>query len=266
MTAKTLPSAITSYDLLKAFAVIIMIVDHIGWYFFPEHLWWRAVGRIGFPIWFFLVGHSMGRDLPPKLLWGAGILAVGNVLAGMPFFPMNALVTIALIRVFIDKVMKVALARQLYLWLISVGLMLLTIPTGQFSEYGTMAMLTAMFGYMVRHKEAINNDKLIFQFMVFALTVFVILQQIGYGFSMEQFMFMALGTAVVRFTLLYFKKDQYPKLTEKLPGFVTFLIQLCGRRTLEIYVIHLLAFKAAAVMLGLEGFGFLEWVWMEPIW
>lgn len=266
MNSKSLPSTITSYDLLKTFAVIIMIVDHIGWYFFPEQLWWRSVGRIGFPIWFFLVGHASGRDLPPRLLWGAGILTFGNVLAGMPVFPLNALVTIALIRVLIDKIMHAALERQIYLWLISIVLMMITIPTGQLSEYGTMGLITAMFGYMVRHREQINNDNLIINFMIFALMVFVILQQLAYGFSMQQFMFMAMGTAVVRFTLLYFKKDSYPKLTAKMPSPFTWLIQLCGRHTLEIYVVHLMAFKFIAVMLGLEGFGLLQWSWMEPIW
>ena len=36
---KALPQNITSYDLLKAFAVIIMVIimviDHTGFYFFP---------------------------------------------------------------------------------------------------------------------------------------------------------------------------------------------------------------------------------------
>ena len=96
--AKALPREITSYDLLKTFAVVIMLIDHIGAYFFPEVLWWRAIGRIGFPIWFFLVGHASGRDLPFKL-WGSALLLVGaNFVTGMAIFPLNALVTIILIR------------------------------------------------------------------------------------------------------------------------------------------------------------------------
>src|SRR5262245_51986648 len=109
MSAKTLPKDLTSYDLLKAEAVIIMIVDHIGFYFYPDQLWYRAVGRIGFPIWFFLVGYAQSRDISPKLVGGALILLVANMFAGMSIFPMNALVTIMLMRLALDGIMKDAL-------------------------------------------------------------------------------------------------------------------------------------------------------------
>lgn len=63
---RMLPREVTSYDLLKCAAVIIMVIDHVGFYFYPENLWFRAVGRIGFPVWFFLVGYARGRDIPPQ--------------------------------------------------------------------------------------------------------------------------------------------------------------------------------------------------------
>ena len=33
---KQLPRELTSYDFLKAFALITMVIDHTGYYFFPE--------------------------------------------------------------------------------------------------------------------------------------------------------------------------------------------------------------------------------------
>ncbi len=254
MTSKILPSSITSYDLLKTFAVVIMVVDHVGAYFFPDQLWWRSIGRIGFPVWFFLVGHASGRDLPLKLIIGAFLLMLGNFMAGMPIFPLNALVTIGVIRLLIDPVMERGLSAQKHLWGIAAMLMFLTLPSGLFTEYGTMALITAMFGYMVRHRDKINDDVLIFRFMVFALVTFIILQQITFGFTPSQFLFMAIGTAMVRLGLYYFQPQTFPKLTDILGGAATYVIQLCGRKTLEIYVVHLLAFKALAVFLGLEGY------------
>ncbi|MBQ7074369.1 hypothetical protein IJM86_04975 [bacterium] len=43
------------YDYLKVLAIITMIIDHLGYYLFPEFLWMRLVGRIAFPIFLFLV-------------------------------------------------------------------------------------------------------------------------------------------------------------------------------------------------------------------
>lgn len=258
---KSLPSSITSYDLLKTFAVIIMIIDHIGLYFFPDDLWWRAVGRIGFPVWFFLVGHASGRDLPSKLLIGAGALIVANFFAGMTIFPLNALVTIIIIRLVIDKVMAVALQNEMQMWRVSAILFVLALPTGFLMEYGTLGLITAMFGYMVRHRAAINNDDMVIRFMLFALGAFIVMQVVSFGFSTEQFLFMALGTAAVRLVLYSFKPASYPTLGGYVSSVGRWFAQLCGRRTLEIYIVHLLAFKALAVYLGLEGFGLLDWSW-----
>lgn len=263
MNTKTLPLALTSYDLLKSFAVIIMIIDHIGYYFYPDDLWWRAVGRIGFPIWFFLVGYARGRDLPVKLLIGAGVLTLANFLSGMAIFPLNALVTIALIRITIDPVMKWLMRSKSALWEGSAVLFVLVLPTHIFTEYGTQALITAIFGYMVRHREEINDEKLITHYMIFALLTFIALQFVMFGFSPLQMAVMALGTVAVRTLLYFFSLKTYPALTEHIPSVACTLLQFCGRRTLEIYIVHLLIFKALAVYLGVEGFGLLDWGWLN---
>ena len=176
---RKLPLDLTSYDLLKAIAVVIMIVDHIGMYFFPDDLWWRSIGRIGFPVWFFLVGHASGRDIPTKLWGGALLLVAGDIIVGKSLFALNALVTIIIIRLIIDPVMRISLKSQWVLWSLAALLTLLIVPSGFISEYGTMGLITAIYGYMVRHKAKINNDALIFRYMVFALLVFVIYQLIN---------------------------------------------------------------------------------------
>lgn len=256
-----LPKDLTSYDVVKTFAVIIMVIDHIGFYFFPDDLWWRAIGRIGFPVWFFLVGHASGRDLPPKLIWCVIILTLANFFAGMPVFALNALVTIALIRVLIDPVMDFALKSEKHLWLMSAGLLVLTVPTSMVADYGTMALITAMFGYLVRHKERVNDDALIMRFMIFALVTFVVLQQLIFGFSTQQFIFVAVGTAAVRMWLYYFKAETYPKLTTLATPPGKLFMRFCGSRTLEIYVVHLLAFKVLALMWMTRDMQFLQWSW-----
>ena len=133
---------ITSYDLLKTFAVIFMVVDHIGMYFFPDDLWWRAAGRACVPVWFFLVGYARGRDLSPKILIGAALLLVANFLAGMPIFPLNVLVTIILIRLILNPLMTTTLSvtgREF--WPMAMLLFLLAIPTMLITEYGPQALI-----------------------------------------------------------------------------------------------------------------------------
>ncbi len=44
--------------VLKMIAVVIMIIDHTGLFFFPEAIWMRVIGRIGFPIFAYFIAEG----------------------------------------------------------------------------------------------------------------------------------------------------------------------------------------------------------------
>jgi len=259
MSTKPLPFNLTSYDLLKSFAVIIMLIDHTGWYFFPGDMWWRAVGRIGFPVWFFLVGHSNSRDLNWKLWAGTAVLFIGNIISGMYLFPLSALATIIVIRLVLDPFMRLALYDKKALFAFSIVLLLVVLHTAMFVEYGTQALIMAMLGYMVRHRERLNlTSDTVTLFTAYALTSFLVLQGMMFNLSQPQFIFMTIGTLAVMGLLYGFKLREYPELTAKLPKFVTAALKFGGRHTLEIYVAHLTLFKVLAMILFPHEYEFLQ--------
>ena len=47
------------YDYLKIAALCSMILDHIGYYLYPDNQRWRVYGRFAFPIFLFLVGYNI---------------------------------------------------------------------------------------------------------------------------------------------------------------------------------------------------------------
>ena len=47
-----------SGNLLKIIAAIAMLLDHIGFIFYPSVLWLRAVGRLAFPIFAFFIAEG----------------------------------------------------------------------------------------------------------------------------------------------------------------------------------------------------------------
>ena len=250
------PAILTSHDLLKTFAVIIMVIDHIGYYFYPEDMWWRAVGRIGFPIWFYLIGHASNRDFSPRLVGGALILMAMDIVTGMPVFPLNALVTIMILRLVLDRVM-VPVARDFRMvWPMTALFALLFLPTNAIVEYGTLALMFAMLGYMVKNQETLGFRKEGVQnFMLVISLLFVVLQCFVFGFDAAQMIFMAAGTMGVCLVLLYFKAREFPVLDTKIPFYIKWFARFCGRRTLEIYVAHLVLFKIAALAMGRDGMG-----------
>lgn len=263
---RALTSNLTSYDLLKAVAVITMVIDHMGYYLFPDELMWRAIGRISFPIWFFLVGYARGRDLSLRLFIGVAILVVSNVVCGLAVFPLNVLVTIILIRMVIDPLMSVALKN---IGSALLGLVVVTgaiIPSFSVSEYGTLGLLLAMFGYMTRHRPSIPGlamgpDKVLQGMALYCFFTILLIQQLFFNFQGASLITFMTGTALVIWTLLHFQSREYPQFTAKAPRWTTYTVQLLGRNTMEIYVIHLVLLKVTGVFTDPARFAWFDWVW-----
>lgn len=265
MSTKVLTRDLTSYDLLKTFAVVMMIVDHIGCYFFLEYDWFRVFGRLCVPVWFFLIGYAKTREIPKEFVIGAFLLVAVGVLSGQPVFPVNVLFTLMLSRLLIDHVMSFALRSKAKLWGMFGVLVLLIFPSYLITDYGVHGLILAMFGYLVRWAEQDDQKKkLVFQYMVGSVIVFGVFQQLAHGFDSIKFAVMLAGILAVHMALLNFKMMTWRKPDGGVASLVSGGVQICGRYTLEIYVIHLIIFHAAAVALGIPGSEFLQWTWWAP--
>ena len=87
-------------NALKIIAAISMTIDHAGLMFFPHALWMRAVGRIAFPIFAFMIAEgarytrSRLRYFLSVFLLGAGCQTVYYLFSGDTY--MNILLTFSL--------------------------------------------------------------------------------------------------------------------------------------------------------------------------
>lgn len=261
---RKLPKDLTSYDFLKSLAVITMIIDHIGFYFFPEQLEWRAVGRMSFPIWLFLVGYSNSRDLPVILWGGAVILLISNVIFGMPLAGLNILFSIIIVRLLIDPVMKVALMNYEAFFMMAFMMMIMVLPSIMVFEYGTQAFFFAMFGYMLRHQDKLevkNKKRFITGFLFVSFIIYIVYQKITFGLNDAQFVIAGICVMTSCYFLYNFEPRLFPEYTKKWPQPLVALFKFMGRKTLEIYVIHLILLRGIAVWLHPENYEFFQIVW-----
>lgn len=257
-----LPKDLTSYDLLKSFAVITMVIDHIGMYLFPEQNEWRIIGRMSMPVWLFLIGYARSRDLS-NLLWiGGFILVLSDFIVGEAIFNVNILFTILLARLLLDTIMEVFFKSRESMFWITFALIILVLPSAMLFDYGTHAFLFAMFGYLVRHQTELSlHNRYILAFMAVAVIAHSLFQKMMFGFSDVEAAFCATGVFLICLYMTNFKLKLYPVLTSRLPIFATGFVKLMGRHSLEIYVIHLIILKAIAFPLFPEHFGWFQWRW-----
>lgn len=72
------------YDYLKVIAIALMIVDHIGYFLYPDIMELRMIGRWSFPLFFMLIGWNKSTRIGAGLIFCA--VAVQGVLRGVSFF------------------------------------------------------------------------------------------------------------------------------------------------------------------------------------
>jgi len=235
---------ITTRDVIKALAVIIMVCDHIGYYFYPDNPWWRAFGRIGFPVWFFFAGYSRTGGFSHQLIPGILAIMLAKAICLGTVLPLNALVTILIIRYLITLIPPDFYLRtpDKFISVLVAGVLatLFYGPTNMLFEYGSVGLFFGYLGYACYH----TPDSL--KRRILALTAFMafIISQYQ-GFHMQTWPHAAIalssiGTAITCLWLYHFKSG--PASGQLYLRWCGPLWRGLGRHTLLIYTGHIVLF------------------------
>lgn len=264
MPSKVITPNLTTYDLVKTLAIILTVLDHVGYFFYPDNEWFRVVGRACIPIWCFLVGYANSRDTGKDILIWATVLWLSNFIFGGNIFPLNMLFTIIACRLLLDVTARVMFKNwepMLYGFAL---FMLAVLPTMFMVEYGTAALLLVLAGYAVRHRSELdvspNTQRL---YILGSVTIYALSQLVLFPFDNIQQKACGFMIGATALMMYFFKPLEFPKVTNLTPRFITEAIQFTGRYTMEIYVVHLILFKAVAAYYGLEKYGFFAWDWVR---
>ena len=225
---------VTSQDLLKAVAMLTMIIDHLGMYFFPQLTFLRAIGRSSAIIWLFFCGYNYKKKSVnfffDKLFWAASLFSLLRYLIDGHIFCLNILFTIFISRLFLSFYSKIKVVHNLIysgLWVIS---LVFFSYTNMIFEYGSLAILCSIWGYNYRHK--IGDLK----YQAFSILCFYLIGWVTkfHGFSLAVFLLTISATvySITRFSSKFFD----------ISGISKYIINIASRYSLYIYCLHLLAF------------------------
>jgi hypothetical protein len=131
-------------DLLKTIAIIAVILDHLGLYFFPKYQILRAVGRFAMPIFCFFVGYNYKG--PRHILAILGAILTLMLWGSFNILSLNMLLVMYIGQwglYFMDKCDRNAKSN---IWIKIIILIALIPITSEYLEYGSLALAFILVG------------------------------------------------------------------------------------------------------------------------
>ncbi len=165
------------YDYIKILALLSMIIDHLGYFVFPDEIWLRIVGRLAFPLFLMLIGYNLSYRAKKwlRIIWFLlQVVIWWWMRAWVPLDPMlNILLAIALTRVVLWRLTKQSMRLQIVVCVISI---LLWSASMSFVDYGTWSVVFWLMWRRIRTKP-MNvtlpiTYLLVVLYMIFMVSVF----------------------------------------------------------------------------------------------
>lgn len=245
--------AVSTTDLLKLAGVVLFLTDHVGLYFDTDGTWWRVVGRVAAPIFFFLIGFARTRFVPWTWLWLGLVLTFvegwtsGNRPGG---YFLNILINFALIRLALDFVERRIVPSRARVVAFALGAVLLVRPLDPFLEYGAEGWLWALFG--LAQRLAVESEDARFRttrtgLAILTASVYVVAEVYDHTFGTIQSVVLGVLIAALTSILVRFRRTDAPWQFGAGLGTV---VRTCGRRSLEIYAGSLLVMQLSSYALG----------------
>lgn len=150
-TSSTRPNL---YDYLKTIALLTMIMDHIGYYLFPDQLRLRFIGRIAFPIFLFLVGFNGSYRWKWGLFWRGMFLWGITAWIARKFwfwwFEANILIGILFSRVLLHRLTK---RKEIWVWILCFSLLAIShYWLKEYLDYGALPFFFVLWWRLAKHK------------------------------------------------------------------------------------------------------------------
>ena len=247
-------------DWLKTIAIILVAVDHFGYFFVEDVAWWSVYGRLAAPPFFFLMGYAQTRSVPHYWIWiGLMLTLLDSVNNDWTWVAPNILLSFALIRIARPHVQTIVRNYEFIALGILIATLIVTLPYASLMvDYGAEGWLWALFGLCQRMyidgsigtrvdgraqlsapPEQANTEKAGLMRLLACMAaagIYVWQEQIEFTFSQDQFIVFVLGLSVLSLGLFLFQRG--PSRLQP-PETINNVLRFIGRRTLEIYAIQL---------------------------
>jgi hypothetical protein len=230
-----------SINDLFALTIAIMIGGHMAYFFSDGNLWLRIFDRMTIPVLLISVGYNLGHKITWPIYWGFILIFLGSLF--VPYgSPINILGVFMLIKLFLHPLI-IFLSRSKILFWGAYSIIAFISPfTDLLFEYGSVAVVLATAGWIIRNQDDIRHITTPAHFMIFAFFSHLWFTQILFEFSQTQLICVAIGSAFIMWLLLDYKTLILTSLKRRPRDLIEKTCALLAHKSLEIYVLHLLVF------------------------
>jgi len=245
-------------DWLKVAAIILVTIDHFGYFFVDNDRWWSVFGRMAAPSFFFLMGYAQTRKIPVRWIFiGIFLTLLDSSNNDWKWVAPNILLSFVIVRLARPYVQTLL---EKYGWIafavVAVALYASLPVAAKLFDYGAEGWLWALFGlsqrmYVDGRSPDTSDDNLLKRTLtsagllrlaacVLAAVIYVGQEQIEFKFNVDQSRVFIFGLIVLTVCMCLFWRG--PSRFQP-PAFLTGPVQFVGRHTLAIYAITLAAFE-----------------------
>ena len=240
-------------DWWKLAGLALLLADHYGLFFDPDTDGWRVVGRVAAPIFFFLIGFARTRTVPWSwIALGLTLTAVDTWTTGEGpgRITLNILINFAWLRLVRPSVAAHVLGRP---WRVAAAALFATAmiaPVRGVLEYGAEGWLWALLGAtQARALEtgAASDARTRDGVALLTALVYAYTEIVDYAFEREDALALVALVAGLAFLLARFTRAD---AAVQPPAALVPAIHWCGRHSLEIYAVSLLAMQVIGYAIG----------------
>jgi hypothetical protein len=255
--------AVDNTDWLKTAAIILVTVDHFGYFFMEDDRWWSVFGRLAAPAFFFLLGYAQTRTVPFRWIWlGVILTLLESWNDDWTWVAPNILLSLALIRLARPYVQILLQRRTWIAFILLVSALVAVLPiAANVVDYGAEGWLWALFGLCQRMyvddrsaadmntatqspgRNAKSSALMRLLACLIAVVVYVWQEQAEFSFPRIHFAAFILGVGILSAGLCLFRRG--PSGIQPLEP-ISRSLRFIGRHTLEVYAIPLASFELIA--------------------
>lgn len=261
--------SINIFDVLKFLAISFMIVDHVGHFFLTDEKILRALGRLAFPIFLFVVGYSKSFRASYNILILGIIVTVYSYLFLDKFTYLDILVTIFITRLLLQSIVKSSNSiRVADITVIFVSCSMFYLPTSLLFSYGSLAFVFGFLGLLARNyvDSKVENElrgqgqgrpftpskAQITSLFFFCVVINFLLQSIAFGEQNNLFYAVFMVVSLLLYLLFMFSisEDILIRKFTTSSKFCDKIVILTSRNALFIYFAHHITFTIIRAVLG----------------